>query len=102
AAPLRVKHAHARADRRLGQQLDLPNPLAAIASVALEYPGTVFPQATRKFFAEGLWRSIYVRVGTPAEIPGPIKNLLYADPHDDVGVGADPNAASRHFAQHRI
>src|SRR5262249_5232046 len=99
AAP---RFQHPRTFRRFGEQLDLPHPLAAITPVPLEHPRTGCPQTRRKLGAEGLRRSIDMRVSAPTETPGSMKALLHAHLQDDVGVSADPDAPSRDLAQHRV
>ena len=92
----------ARLAGQLGAQLDLPDPLAAIATVLLQDTRAGRSKPRRECLAKGRGRAVEMGVGAPAKMLRAIQDLFHAHLEDHVGMRADPGTARRHVTQHRV
>src|SRR5215211_543337 len=83
------------------ERLDFPDPLAAVAAVALDH-ARAGREPRREFDTHRLGRSIEGRVTAPAHRAGAMQDLLGAHLEDYIRMSAHPDAARRDLAQQRV
>jgi hypothetical protein len=99
----RMQDAHdASPAHRLGNQFDLPNPLAAIAPVLLEHTRAGRLEPWRERGAEVGRRAVEVGIGAPSKMSGAVQDFFDAHLKDYVGVRADPTPTRCYVAQQRV
>lgn len=82
----------------LPDQLDLPHADPAVAPILLLHPRSGRGQASWELVGEVIHGDVEVRVGTPAQLAGPVEHLFGAHLEDHVRVGAHPHAGRCHLA----
>ena len=84
------------------RRLDLPDALAAIATVLLDDPRAGRLQPPRERFVKFPDAAIEMRIGAPAQMPRRVKHVLDAHFLRHVRMRAHPHALGRDIAQQGI